>query len=174
VLGGLEYLYDLTGRTAEEVHVLQHRLRLSIGVGGLTELDVSMIVDIDAQGRSLPVQGEPPALGLGSTRRWRTKLVEKVSLTRTEQDRTQRLPWDNDQTDHAHSMPGPACRCGRWRVTTRYRDDVVGERWRLDDTSEWLSPRAIVDAIDARMKAGELTTYLESDKGRIIGWSKQR
>ena len=59
-------------------------------------------------------------------------------------------------------------------MTTRYRDDVVGERWRLDDTSEWLSPRAIVDAIDARMKAGELTTYLESDKGRIIGWSKQR
>ena len=41
----------------------------------------------------------------------------------------------------------------------------------MDDTSEWLSRRAILDAIDARMSAGELTTFLESDRGRIIGWS---
>ena len=51
---------------------------------------------------------------------------------------------------------------------------MVEERWRLDDTAEWLSPQAIVDAIDARMKSGELTTYLESDAGRIIGWSTNR
>ena len=47
---------------------------------------------------------------------------------------------------------------------------MVGERWRLDHTSEWLSPRAILDTIDARMRAGELTTFFESDSGRIIGW----
>ena len=28
-----------------------------------------------------------------------------------------------------------------------------------------------MDAIDARMRAGDLTTYLKSDAGRIIGWS---
>ena len=51
---------------------------------------------------------------------------------------------------------------------------MAGERWRLDGTSDWLSPRAILDAIDARMRAGELTTYLESDAGRIIGWVTNR
>ena len=51
---------------------------------------------------------------------------------------------------------------------------MVGERWRLDHTTEWLSPQAIWDAIDARMRAGELTTFLESDAGRIIGWSSNR
>jgi hypothetical protein len=48
---------------------------------------------------------------------------------------------------------------------------MVEERWRLDHTTEWLSPQAILDTIEARMRAGELTTYLESDAGRIIGWS---
>jgi hypothetical protein len=51
---------------------------------------------------------------------------------------------------------------------------VAGERWRLDATSEWLSPRAILDTVDARTRAGELTTFLESDAGRIIGWSTNR
>ena len=51
---------------------------------------------------------------------------------------------------------------------------MAGERWRLDGTSDWLSPQAILDAIDARMRVGELTTYLESDAGRIIGWSTNR
>ena len=55
-----------------------------------------------------------------------------------------------------------------------YRGLVVGERWRLNGTSDWLSPQAILDAIDARMSAGDLTTYLESDAGRIIGWSTNR
>ena len=48
---------------------------------------------------------------------------------------------------------------------------MVGERWRLDKATEWLSPQAILDAIEARMGAGELTIFLESDQGRIIGWS---
>ena len=48
---------------------------------------------------------------------------------------------------------------------------MVEERWRLDHATEWLSPQAILDTIEARMRAGELTTFLESDAGRIIGWS---
>ena len=51
---------------------------------------------------------------------------------------------------------------------------MVGERWRLDDTSERLSPQRIVDTIDARLKAREPTTFLKSDAGRIIGWSTNR
>jgi hypothetical protein len=52
--------------------------------------------------------------------------------------------------------------------------NVVGERWRLDDTSEWLSPQAVLDTVEARMRAGELTTFLQSDTGRIIGWTTNR
>ena len=44
----------------------------------------------------------------------------------------------------------------------------------MDHTSEWLSPRAILDTVDARMRAGELTTFLQSDTGRIIGWTTNR
>ena len=44
----------------------------------------------------------------------------------------------------------------------------------MDHTTEWVSPQAILDAIDARMRAGELTTFLESDGGRIIGWSSNQ
>ena len=51
---------------------------------------------------------------------------------------------------------------------------MVGERWRSDDTSEWLGPQAILDTIDARMAAGELTTFLQSDAGRVIGWCTNR
>ena len=52
--------------------------------------------------------------------------------------------------------------------------NVVSERWRLDDRSEWLSPQAVLDTVEARMRAGELTTFLHSDTGRIIGWTTNR
>jgi hypothetical protein len=35
-------------------------------------------------------------------------------------------------------------------------------------------PAGDLDTIDARMRAGDLTTFLESDEGRIIGWSTNR
>lgn len=48
------------------------------------------------------------------------------------------------------------------------------ERWKVLDTDQWLNADAVVDTIDAHAAAGQLTTWLESDRGRSIAWVTNR
>ena len=48
------------------------------------------------------------------------------------------------------------------------------ERWKVLDTDQWLDADAVVDTIDAHVAAGQLTTWLESDRGRSIAWVTNR
>ena len=50
----------------------------------------------------------------------------------------------------------------------------VTERWRPADSDAWLDAASIIEAIDSRESRGELTTWLESDSGRTIGWVTNR
>jgi hypothetical protein len=50
----------------------------------------------------------------------------------------------------------------------------VTERWRLADSGAWQDAESIIDAIDSRESRGELTTWLESDSGRTVGWVTNR
>jgi hypothetical protein len=50
----------------------------------------------------------------------------------------------------------------------------VSERWRRVDSDAWQDAESIIDAIDSRVSRGELTTWLESDSGRIVGWVTNR